>query len=348
MFRGWRNVQPVTAVSRTVGLLVAFALVMFAAVSCGGSSGSTVAELEEQRDIAGLLEVAGAPLGTAPQEEAIEALRRLNDPTTYTLLEEMLRTEAYPGGEYVGDWEVIDILGAVGGASAAPIIIDWARANYEPAMPRWPDSNIVHALTAIGSDADETLAAVVEAPVLSVTADGREAKTIDDYLRGVAFKALGGASAPEGERPVSTGPLGSDRAEQALLTALRAEPFCELGDCYSWGEAAGVAIVRRRQADPTPVLALLEDPASVRVYSGLVQLGLPGSEPQLVAALERNAADTRLAESMAQVYVNSGNEMLESAGRSWFHANGYLVIPGICTTGNCEELELWGTLNEPE
>ena len=215
-------------------------------------------------------------------------------------------------------------------------------------MPRWPDSNIVHALTAIGSDADETLAAVVEAPVLSVTADGREAKTIDDYLRGVAFKALGGASAPEGERPVSTGPLGSDRAEQALLTALRAEPFCELGDCYSWGEAAGVAIVRRRQADPTPVLALLEDPASVRVYSGLVQLGLPGSEPQLVAALERNAADTRLAESMAQVYVNSGNEMLESAGRSWFHANGYLVIPGICTTGNCEELELWGTLNEPE
>lgn len=348
MFRGWRNVQPVTAVSRTVGLLVAFALVMFSAVSCGGSSGSTVAELEEQRDIAGLLEVAGAPLGTAPQEEAIEALRRLNDPTTYTLLEEMLRTEAYPGGEYVGDWEVIDILGAVGGASAAPIIIDWARANYEPAMPRWPDSNIVHALTAIGSDADETLAAVVEAPVLSVTADGREAKTIDDYLRGVAFKALGGASAPEGERPVSTGPLGSDRAEQALLTALRAEPFCELGDCYSWGEAAGVAIVRRRQADPTPVLALLEDPASVRVYSGLVQLGLPGSEPQLVAALERNAADTRLAESMAQVYVNSGNEMLESAGRSWFHASGYLVIPGICTTGNCEELELWGTLNEPE
>ncbi|MCL4242442.1 MAG: hypothetical protein KJ048_13925 [Dehalococcoidia bacterium] len=109
-----------------------------------------------------------------------------------------------------------------------------------------------------------------------------------------------------------------------------------------------MAIVRRRQADPTPVLALLEDPASVRVYSGLVQLGLPGSEPQLVAALERNAADTRLAESMAQVYVNSGNEMLESAGRSWFHANGYLVIPGICTTGNCEELELWGTLNEPE
>lgn len=321
---------------------------MLAAANCGGSSGPTVAELEEQRDIAGLLEVVGEGGSIGAREDAIEALQCLDDPTTYTLLEEMLRTEKYPGGEYAGDWKVLDILGAVGGTPAAPIIIDWARANYEPAMPRWPDSNIVHALTAMGSDADETLAAVIEAPVLSVTADGREAKTVDDYLRGVAFKALGGAGAPEGQRPVSTGPLGSDRAEQALLTALRAEPFCELGDCSSWGEAAGVAIVHRRQADPTPVFALLEDPASVRVYSGLVQLGLPGSEPQLIAALERNAASTRLAKSMSETYVNSGNDLLDSAGRSWFHSNGYLVIPGICTTGNCEELELWGTLNDPD
>ncbi|MBE0607967.1 MAG: hypothetical protein IH609_01165 [Dehalococcoidia bacterium] len=337
-----------SAASRTVGFLVALVLVMLAAANCGGSSGPTVAELEEQRDIAGLLEVVGEGGSIGAREDAIEALQCLDDPTTYTLLEEMLRTEKYPGGEYAGDWKVLDILGAVGGTPAAPIIIDWARANYEPAMPRWPDSNIVHALTAMGSDADETLAAVIEAPVLSVTADGREAKTVDDYLRGVAFKALGGAGAPEGQRPVSTGPLGSDRAEQALLTALRAEPFCELGDCSSWGEAAGVAIVHRRQADPTPVFALLEDPASVRVYSGLVQLGLPGSEPQLIAALERNAASTRLAKSMSETYVNSGNDLLDSAGRSWFHSNGYLVIPGICTTGNCEELELWGTLNDPD
>lgn len=351
MFRGWLDVRAVSAAPRSVGFLVALMLVMLAAVNCGESSGPTVAELEEQRDIAGLLEVVGegGSIGARnPREDAIEALQRLNDPTTYTLLEEMLRTEKYPGGEYAGDWKVIDILGAVGGAPAAQIIIDWARANYEPAVPRWPDSNIVHALTAIGSDADEALAAVIEAPVLSVTADGREAKAIDDYLRGVAFKALGGASAPESQRPVSTGPLGSDRAEQALLTALRAEPFCELGDCSSWGEAAGVAIVRRRQADPTPVFALLEDPSSVRVYSGLVQLGLPGSEPQLIAALERNAASTRLAKSMSEVYVNSGNDLLEAAGRAWFHANGYWVIPGVCTTGNCEELELWGTLNEPD
>lgn len=349
MFRGWRNVQPVSAASRTVGFLVALVLVMLAAVNCGGSGGPTVAELEEQRDIAGLLQVVGDKGNIREErEDAIEALQRLDDPATYTFLEEGLRTGEYPGGEHVSVWEVLDVLGAVGGAPAAPIIIDWARANYKPAVPRWPDSTIVDALTAIGSDADETLAAVIEAPLLSVTADGREAKTVDDYLRGVAFKALGGASAPEGQRPVSTGPLGSDRAEQGLLTALRAEPFCELGECSSWGEAAGVAIVRRRQADPTPVFALLDDPASVRVYSGLVQLGLPGSEPQLIAALERNAASIRLAESMSRVYVNSGNDMLESAGRAWFHANGYWVIPGICTTGNCEELELWGTLNEPD
>lgn len=350
MFRGWLDVRAVSAAPRSVGFLVALMLVILAAVNCGGSSGPTVAELEEQRDIAGLLQVVGGKLHTREErEDAIEALQRLDDPATYTFLEEGLRTGEYPGGEHVSVWEVLDTLGAVGGAPAAPIIIDWARATYEPGTgQRWPDATIVDALTAIGSDADETLAAVIESPLLSVTADGRDAKTTDDYLRGVAFKALGGASAPEGKRPVSTGPLGSDRAEQALLTALRAEPFCELGECSSWGEAAGLAIVRRRQADPTPVFALLEDPSSVRVYSGLVQLGLPGSEPQLIAALERNAASLRLAKSMSEVYVNSGNDLLEAAGRAWFHANGYWVIPGVCTTGNCEELELWGTLNEPD
>jgi hypothetical protein len=225
----------------------------------------------------------------------------------------------------------------------------------------WPEQQITWALTAIGADAYPTLAPLVEAPVPAAT---DPAAAVDTTLRRLATFVVGGRAAdardPFGRDqrlvpPTSTGPLGSDRAEQALLTALGVAPQCSVTSagvysCTGWGEGAAVSLVLRRRADPAPLFALLDDPATARVAQGLVLLGAPGSEPALVAALQRTPGGTPLGESLMSTYANSGNAVLEDAAAAWRDEYGYTTAPSFCPAsqlgGTCESVSLWGSIDD--
>lgn len=98
-------------------------------------------------------------------------MRRLNDSATYTLLAETLRNQQYKDGDYATPSEIIEVLGALGGPGAASVILDWVRAS-DPTAPSWPESQVIWALTAIGADATEPLAAILNAPLPAKDAAG--------------------------------------------------------------------------------------------------------------------------------------------------------------------------------
>ncbi|MGH9085255.1 MAG: hypothetical protein ACRDYW_07360 [Acidimicrobiales bacterium] len=341
-------------------MVVTVTALAMGAAACGGDSGPAVAELEADGDVAALIEVAGSGGFSDAPAEAIEALQRLADPATVPLLADALAAESWPSGEYATPGGVIEVLGAVGGAAAADVIVGYVRTS-DPMETAWPEQQITWALTAIGADAYPTLAPLVEAPVPAAT---DPAAAVDTTLRRLATLVLGGRAAdardPFGRDqrlvpPTSTGPLGSDRAEQALLAALEVAPQCTVTSsgvcsCTGWGEGAAVSLVLRRRADPAPLFALLDDPATARVAQGLVLLGTPGSEPALVAALQRTPGSTPLGESLMSTYANSGNAVLEDAASAWRDAHGYTTAPAFCPAsqlgGTCESVSLWGSIDD--
>jgi hypothetical protein len=338
-------------------LAVAVALT---AGACAGDAGPAVDDFEADGDIAGLIEVAGSGGFTDEPADAVEALRRAADPATIPLLAGALAAESWPSGAYATPGSVIEVLGAVGGAGAAEAIVGYIRAS-DPAETAWPELQITWALAALGPDADATLTPLVEAPIPPPSDPG---VALDTTLRRIATTVLGrGASDqldPFGRDqalapPTSTGPLGSDRAEQALIAALGIEPQCTVTtalvfSCTGWGEAAAVSLALRRRADPGPLLALLDAPATARIAHGLVLLGAPGTEPALVAALQRTTGSTPLGESLMRTYANSGNPVLEDAAFEWQAAYGYTTAPSFCPAvelgGTCDSVSLWGSVDD--
>jgi hypothetical protein len=74
------------------------------------------------------------------------------------------------------------------------------------------------------------------------------------------------------------------------------------------------------------LLPLLRDPANVRLAYALVDLGRPGTEEALVTVLMRHGDVT-----LAEYYLNCGNNQLERAAHRWAAAHGYTVtqMPGV-------------------
>lgn len=322
---------------------VALLLTVLTVTGCGGSSSPSAAELEAKGDIAGLIKMAttgGEFSSDENAQAAVEALRRLGDPTIYDQLARLLRSIPPPGGGlsttpdsivdyYVSEGDVMRVLGQLGGPTGVAIILDWVR-NADTGWTAIPHDETVLALAAAGNAATEPLAAILDQA-------GTKAAGNDYELRLIAIDVFGGRT-PDAVRRTSTGALGTDREEQVLLSVLR------LND-RDYSARAGASIVARRADQPAVVLPLLDDPSTVRIAWGLVLLGASGTEPALVAALERSAG--AVASDIAHSFITSGNPTLEGAGEGWFSSHGYTIIP-YCPAPPCVDKPTWGTLFSPE
>lgn len=175
----------------------------------GGGGGPDIGELESQHDVEGLVEAA-----LDGDDEAVAAIRRLEDPAAYTLLGDALnrgsggQAEARDGVEEV--MAALDVLGALGGPSAATVIVDWTRASYAELEYEsgFPEPNVVSALTEIASDpaALGLLVTVLQSPIPPDPAD--LSPNVEYLLHVMVVDALGGRYGAE--PPVSNGPVGSE------------------------------------------------------------------------------------------------------------------------------------------
>ncbi len=93
------------------------------------------------------------------------------------------------------------------------------------------------------------------------------------------------------------------------------------------GAIAGKHIVMRNVA---PLAKINDFKMVARVYSELVELGIPQTESILIDALWGGVGTPR----MAQDFINSGNERLRVAGEEWAQAEGYKVNMGTLPGGS--------------
>ena len=85
-------------------------------------------------------------------------------------------------------------------------------------------------------------------------------------------------------------------------------------------------LVRIGEPAVEPLIVALGDSDSgirSRAADALIRLGRPETEPILIEAFSR-FGDSR----MATVFINSGNDQFEAAGRKWAKDNDYIIMPG--------------------
>ncbi len=212
------------------------------------------------------------------------------------------------------------------------------------------DPEAVPALTVLLSDKDRRVV-VGAATALGWIGDGRSAGPLGDLVTKkdprivtAAAEALGRIDDPRAVRPLervavrgltirgpdrawrktrftavfALGELRDPRAEATLLRVMRTDP--------GTSRAAGRALTKIFAHDVRHLLPMLEEPRNIRLAYALVDLGRRGTEDELVTALLRHGDLT-----LAEYYLNCGNNRLENAAHRWASAHGYTVtqMPGV-------------------
>jgi HEAT repeat protein len=212
------------------------------------------------------------------------------------------------------------------------------------------DPEAVPALHVLLSDKDRKVV-ISAAAALGWIGDGRSARPLGELVTAkdprvvtAAAKALGRIDDPRAVRPLervamrglavrgtdkvwrkarftavfALGELRDPRAEATLLRVMRTDP--------ATSRAAGRALTKVFAHDVQHLLPLLQEPRNIRLAYALVDLGRRGTEDELVAALLQHG-DL----SLAEYYLNCGNNRLENAAHRWASAHGYTVtqMPGV-------------------
>lgn len=103
---------------------------------------------------------------------------------------------------------------------------------------------------------------------------------------------------------------------------------------YAVRESAAETLVSIERGTPGSVERLMESLEDkdykdiAKYYVFYIKLGREGSESTLRIALLRHGS-----KSMALDYLNCGNAKLESAAKTWASRHGYIVVPGIGSSG---------------
>lgn len=212
------------------------------------------------------------------------------------------------------------------------------------------DPEAVPALNVLLSDRDRKVV-VSSATALGWIGDARSARPLGDLVTKkdprivtAAAEALGRIDDPRAVRPLervavrgletprpdkvwrktrftavfALGELRDPRAEATLLRVMRTDP----GN----SRAAGRALTKIFAHDVRHLLPLLQEPRNIRLAYALVDLGRRGTEDELVTALLRHGDLT-----LAEYFLNCGNNRLENAAHRWASAHGYTVtqMPGV-------------------
>lgn len=325
----------------------AMVLIAFLLVACGGGPGPatsvdptivpTVPELIaalSDPDAAVRLDAA-QQLGARGDARAVPALAVAADDVDYDVSRAAL-----------------DALATIGGAAAEEALLGLA---VDP--PKWNDSvgqawfeAVVIALGKVAKS-PEAITRLVEL----AAGDDFEIGDATDAA-GDALDALGNAALPgllavlEGsdtgaqlEAIARLGPIGGTEAVAALEGLLGSEDMDiqaaaiealgragdpsvaaalvkALGTASTRGEATS-SLIALFSDDATPLLKYLKSKDTVAVYRPLIRIGQEGTEAALVTALTKFGT-----KSMAEAYLNCGNDDLEKAARAWAKKHGYTVV----------------------
>lgn len=209
--------------------------------------------------------------------------------------------------------KAIDLLGTIGDPRAAAPIASLLSSDNPTVR-----ASAAKALGAIGPQAADAL--------ISVLSNGNDAARVQaiDLLgrwkepRAVEALAAVLANGNPAVRKGAANALGyirDARAVPSLITVL-GDP----SEDVRW--AAADALVAMPSGTETLVAAI--NSYSLEVIAGAypfyIRKGIPGSEPVLNDALDSFGYET-----MAEDYLNCGNDKLESAAEAWAHRNGYRI-----------------------
>ncbi len=239
------------------------------------------------------------------------------------------------------------ILGKLGDPAAVPALVQYSTDSHDTATA---------ALVAIGKQGVEPLIEALDlksatrrqvaAEALGAIGDARAVEPLIAYgnrsyaASQVASTALAEIGKPA-VKPLTVALNQAVDAEDRESAEMALATLAEIGDLravpavtaamqsdlppVTW-QAASDALARLYRKDVPKLLAMLEDPDTVRIYSGLIGLGKSATVDELIAALNTYGGET-----MAEDYLNSGNGKLEDAGHAWADSHGYTIttLPGF-------------------
>jgi len=302
-------------------------------VLCGACAPS-ISKLEKKGDVEGLVAILADSTATLKQRaEAARSLGNIGSPLAVEALiramQEFFEQEAalFQGSYQYGFLDVdeavsatADALGQIGDPRAVdPLISVLETINKDPeTYDNWGKSGRDAVARALGKLGD----AKAVMPLFESAAKG--CWHVDDCASWAAVQALG---APTIEMLMDALPSWRN-VEDSRLYGMTLEILAEGTDprirtaletelkAYGNPHFPSVveALAQFLRYDPDQLLPYLESEDTVGMfYAFLIELGIPGTEPALIAALNRFGD-----EYTAKAYYLCGNDALEEAAKRWF------------------------------
>jgi len=328
-------------------------------LAAGFTAGCTpdIERLEQKRDVQGLIKA----LEHEEQEvrrRAAQALGAIGDPRAVEPLDFMLR-----GGR--DSLEAAKALGQIGDSRAVKSLMWAVRADMEEeaaaglvelgepgvellidALKEWPwhpdRRAAARTLGQMGEPAVEPLMALLGASSTDATLATEALVLIGEPAFEPLLAALK-APSTDARAAIALGKMGDPRAVDPLIAALQdqdfpsqyaAEALGQIGDLSAvepliaammdtrsgmW-ESAVSALVQICLDDPSILVPFLQDASTLRVYHPLIRIGDPNTLSALTTAFREYGG-----EGMAEVFLNSGNDILEAEAQRWAKEHGYWV-----------------------
>jgi len=183
------------------------------------------------------------------------------------------------------------------------------------------------ALVQIGEPAFEPLLAALKAPYSDARAASALGKMGDRRAVDPLIAALKDQDFPSEYAAEALGQIGDLRAVEPLIAAM-------IDTRSGMWESAVSALVQICLDDPSILLPFLQDASTVRVYHALIRIGDPSTLSALTTAFREYGG-----EAMAEVLLNSGNDILKAEAQRWAREHGKMVVPSFGGGGG----STWGS-----